>query len=141
MAFDSILTQLRTFLTAVSVGGPSHFTAREVRCLLHPATAAAADDRQQAVLATAAQPGAWMDRLGKRDAWELGRLGERLPSLISLYSSGASLDEIRARLGTWSTWEIGHAIDVACGCIAGRLNDRALPAVRGASKGTSGRLN
>src|SRR6266540_654484 len=88
--------------TAAWLGSPAgRYTAGEVRRLLDPKAEGADQERRRAVLATASLPGAWTERLDPREAWSLGRLAGRLPTVVGFYASGLSLDEIRERIGTW----------------------------------------
>jgi hypothetical protein len=110
------------------------YTAEEVRSLLRPGAVLEPRERAEAVLATAAVPGAWTHRLRDDHAWQIGWHAQRLPAIVYFYASGLSLQEISDRIGSWSPWEVDRALGYACGCIASRLNDRSLPAVRGASQ-------
>jgi uncharacterized protein CbrC (UPF0167 family) len=67
-------------------------------------------------------PGDWLAHLDEREAWQLGRLADRLPTLVYWHSVGVGLEEMLARAGGWSTWRFERALDVACGCIAAYLN-------------------
>ncbi len=104
----------------------AQFTATEVRSLLSP-DVPGSTQRRQATLATVAVTSAWLEYLGKREARELGRLAERLPSIVYLYAAGAALEEILRRVGGWSTWRVERALDAACACIAACLNEHPLP--------------
>ncbi len=114
------------------------YTVDEVRHLLKTQTGIAHPSRARAVRATASTPGAWTDRLDRETAWKLGWISERLPMIVFFYTSGLGFEEISRRIGSWSAWEAERALDAACACIADRLNDRRLPAVRGASEDPSG---
>jgi hypothetical protein len=127
MTLSSALPRLRQACSAVFDRPLARYSPRDVRALLAPA-AGELDEGRRAVLATAAVPGAWLDHLGKRQAHELGRLADRLPTVVFLHVSGASSQEILRRVGGWSTWSVERALDVAADCIAARLNDREAPA-------------
>ena len=81
-------------------------------------------ERRDAVLEVAACPAAWTSRLGRQQAWELGRLADRLPTIVALYSAGTPLDEIGRREHCLTTSTVERALDVACACIAELLNAR-----------------
>lgn len=97
------------------------YTAEEVRELLRP-DSDGPSDRVEAVRAAASQPGTWLDRLSKQQRREIGDLADRLPSLVFHHTLGRSVDELLDRFGGWSTWRYDRALDVACACIASRLN-------------------
>ena len=132
MILSSTLSRLRQTRFALLGRQGGRYTAGEVRRLLSP-NAPESDGRRGAVLAAAAVPGVWLDHLGERKARELGRLAGRLPTIVFLYASGASLEEILGRVGGWSTWSVERALDAAAACIAAGLNDRGSPAARGAA--------
>jgi hypothetical protein len=97
------------------------YTADEVHDLLRP-DFEGAPDRAEAVRAVASQPGCWLDRVTSRHRREIGDLADRLPALVFHHALGRSAEELRSRFGGWSTWRYDRALDVACACIAGRLN-------------------
>ena len=132
MILSSTLLRLRQTRSALLGRQSGRYTAREVRRQLRR-NAPESDERWRAVLDTAAVPGAWLDYLGEREARELGRLADRLPTVVFLCASGASSEEILQRVGGWSTWGVERALDAAARCIAARLNDRGVPTARGAA--------
>jgi hypothetical protein len=132
MTLSSALLRLRQTRSALLGRRSGRYTAGEVTRLLGP-NGPESDERRRAVLATAAVPGAWLDELGQREARALGRLAGRLPTIVCLYASGASLEEILRHVGGWSTWGVERALDTAARCIAARLNERGPPAVSGAA--------
>lgn len=132
MTWSSALPRLRRACSALLDGRSGGYTQSDVRALLEPA-AAEPDERRRAVLAAAAVPGAWLDHLGEREGRELGRLADRLPTIVFLHASGASSDEILRRVGGWGTWSVERALDVAAHCIAARLNGRRGPALHRAA--------
>ena len=132
MTLSSALLRLRQTPSSLLGRRSGRYTASEVDRLLGP-NLPESDERRRAVLATAAMPSAWLDELGEREARELGRLAGRLPTIVFLYASGASLEEILRRVGGWSTWGVEQALDTAARCIAARLNDRGPPAAWGAA--------
>jgi hypothetical protein len=91
--------------------------------------------RAKAILACAVQPSEWAGRLDSGTEWRLGlRLYYRLPTIVSWYLAGLSPDEIGARISMFGGPASAlRALDAASRCIAARLNDRALPPVRGAA--------
>jgi hypothetical protein len=97
------------------------YTADEVHNLLRP-DSAGPPDRAEAVRTVASQPGCWLDRLADRDRREIGDLADRLPALVFHHTLGRPADELLSRFGGWSTWRYERALDVACACIAGVLN-------------------
>lgn len=101
--------------------------------MVDPRTPTGPDRR--AVLDVAAVPGGWTESLGPRRAWEIGRLADRLLTIVSLYAAGVPLDEISRRLGCWSAWSVERALDAACDCIAAQLNRRRAPGDRLTSEG------
>lgn len=110
------------------------YTAAEVLAQLSPASTAAGDPaRARAIQACAARPSEWLDRLDARTRWQLGRLAERLPAIVSWYARGLSLDEIGARTCLFAgELQARRALAAAARCIAARLNDPTLSAVPGA---------
>ena len=132
MTLSSALLRLRQTRSALLGRRADRYTATEVARLLGP-NGPESDERRRAVLATAAVPSAWLDELGEREAQELGRLAGRLPTIVFLYASGASLEEILRHVGGWSTWGVERALDAAARCIAARLNDLGPSAVQGAA--------
>jgi hypothetical protein len=101
---------------------PSRFTAGEVRALL-AAPASDSSGRRAAVLAVAAAPGAWVHRARPRDAEVAAWLAQRLPTVVYLYATGISTDELGRRLGGRGAWAVEQALNVACAAIADRLNE------------------
>ena len=128
MALSTLSLRLRELFAPISIGDASRYTAPDVRTLLDAATLDASseetDERREAVLAVAARPSAWTGRLGRQQVWELGRLADRLPTIVALYSRGTPLEEIGRREGCLTTFTVERALDVACACIAAQLNDR-----------------
>ena len=128
----SPLPRLRQLFSARAGRGSQPYTADEVRALLDPQTVAA-EERQQAVLDAAAVPSSWTGYVRPRDARELGRVAERLPTILHWYRSGLPLEEIGRRLGPFGgPARARRALEVAASCIAARLNARGLPALQGA---------
>jgi hypothetical protein len=132
MSFPS-LSRSRRMCSALLGNRFRRYTAREVSFLLGP-NAPGSTERRRAVLATASVPSAWLDYLSQRDAVEVGRLAGRLPTIVFLYASGASLEEILGRVGGWGTWGVERALEAACGCIAACLNDGRLTTGPGVSE-------
>lgn len=129
---SSPLTHLRRLYALAPGRGVPRYTAEEVLALLGTEPADS-DHRQRSVLATASVPSAWTGYLSSADAWQLGRDAYRLPTILFWHRTGLSLEEIGRRLGLFSgTWQARRALEAAAGCIAARLNDRGLPAARGA---------
>ncbi len=137
MALSTLSLRLRELLSPISIEDAARYTASDVRSLLDPSapdshtTVAATDadsdsleERRDAVLEVAARPSAWTDRLGPRRAWELGRLADRLPSIVALYSRGTPIEEIGRREGCLTTYTVERALDIACACIAELMNSR-----------------
>ncbi len=131
MTLSAPLLRLRQTFSALLGGRSARYSGSDVRALLDP-NAAESGERRRAVLSTAAVPGSWISYLRDRDVRELGRLAERLPTIVCLHASGVSLDELARPAGTRSTWRVEQALNAAADCIAARLNDERLPAVRGA---------
>jgi len=102
---------------------PSSYTSSEVRCLLGMHLCAPHPDRVNRVRVAAARPGEWVRRIGRGQAWQIGRYADRLPAIVALYSAGVSFEEIGRRYGAWTPWVIERALDIACACIAGYLNE------------------
>ncbi len=123
MIFSSTLLHLRRIGLPVPSRQAGRYTASEVRLLLRPSASGSAE-RRRAVLATAAVPGVWLSYLSQRAALETGRLAERLPTVVFLYVSGRSFEEMLHHVGGWSTVGVERALDIACACIARCLNDR-----------------
>jgi hypothetical protein len=131
MAFSTYWPRLRRGGSSSGRQCGDHFSAAEVRQVLTTTTDHAGDPvRRGAVLAVAALTGDWTTRVDRRLAWELGRLAERLPTVVYLFTSGASPDEVRARLGTLSSATAERAFDAACACIAAQLNAARVPGAR-----------
>jgi hypothetical protein len=130
---SSPLPRLRQLRSALSGRRASRYTATEVRALLDP-QAGEVTERRRSVLATAAVPSGWTGYLRERDAAELGRVAERLPTILFWHRAGHSTEEIGRRIGLLGgPGRAERALQVAAGCIAARLNDRGLPAARGAA--------
>lgn len=129
MAFSSLPVRLRRLLQPQALARADAYTAGDVRRLLDPGAPACADERA-AVLEIAALPSVWLGELSSQQALALGRLAQRLPTIIYLYASGASPETISRRVGSWTMWGVERALDAACACMAARLNRQA-PRVRG----------
>ena len=100
------------------------FTTSEVRARLRQP--AQADRRTAAVHAAASDVGAWTALLGRRAAFELWQVADRLPSVIFWYTRGRRLDEIGRSLSHFGgTWDGDHAVEVASQLIARLLNQRS----------------
>ena len=100
--------------------GPA-YTGQEVRRLMDPAN----EDRTERgarVLTVAAAPHAWLPLIRHRDRRGLGAIVDRLPTLIALYRSGTSVQQMCDRFGGWSAWRYERALDLACDGIATGLN-------------------
>ena len=100
--------------------GPA-YTGQEVRRLMDPAN----EDRTERgarVLTAAAAPHAWLPLIRHQYDRGLGGIVDRLPTLIALYRSGTSVQQMRDRFGGWSTWRYERALDLACDGIARGLN-------------------
>jgi hypothetical protein len=132
MTLSSPLPRFRRACSTLLGGRSARYTGSDVRALLDP-DAAESDERRRAVLAAAAVPSAWLDHLDDSEARELGRLAQRLPTIIFLHATGASSEEILRRVGGWGTWGVERALDAAAGCIAARLNDRSSSTAQGAA--------
>jgi hypothetical protein len=75
------------------------------------------------VLAAAAKTGLWSGLLTDKVARELGRAGNRLPSVVFWYSQGVPIHEIGRRISPFSgVWDAERAIGVAVALIAETLN-------------------
>ena len=132
MILSSPLARLRQLRPTPPGRRAPRYTAAEVLALLGPEPIGPAD-RRQAVLATAAVPSSWTGNITGRDAWELGRVADRLPTILFWHRGGLSPDEIGRRIGLFGgPWRARRALEIAAACIAARLNDRALGPVRGA---------
>ena len=146
MALSTLSLRLRELLSPISIEGAARYTATDVRSLLDgstpesvapentaplsassdAATEAVSDSleaRRDAVLEVAARASAWTGRLSRQQAWELGRLADRLPTLVALYSRGTPLEELARREGCLTASTVERALDVACACIAEHLNN------------------
>ena len=97
------------------------YSQEEVRRLLDPRSSVV-EERRRAAVEAAGLPGSWLAYLREAESRRIGRLASRLPTIVYLYTSGASLEEIQGRLGGWSTWSAEQALEAACACIAERLN-------------------
>ncbi len=97
------------------------YAPEEVRDLL-TSVAPGQPERAERVRAVAAVPQQWLGYLDDRQRRLLGVLADRLPSLVYLYSTGASPEEMRARFGGLTPWRYEAALEVASACIAQRLN-------------------
>ncbi len=129
MALSTLSVRLRGLLAPISTGDDARYTAPDVRALLDPSIAAdgssgPTDERRDDVLTVAARPSSWTSRLGRQQVWELGRLADRLPTIVALYARGTPLEEIARREGCLIAATVERALDVACGCIAAHLNGR-----------------
>ena len=97
------------------------YTGQEVRRLMASST----DDRTgrgAPVLSAAATPNAWLPLIGDRYRQGLGVIADRLPTLVALYRTGTTPEEMRSRFGGWSTWRYERALEVAFDGIARTLN-------------------
>lgn len=131
MAFSACWPRLRRGVSSPrDARGANDFSAADVRRLLTTDEDTLDPARRQAVLAVAARPSAWTARLDARRAWELGRLAERLPTIVYLHTSGAAPEQVCKRLGTLSALTAERALEVACGCIAAQLNAARAAGVR-----------
>ena len=136
----SIPLEPRQWLCRV-LGGSTRrpYTADEVLAQLTPGDPAATEaanepSRAQAIRACAAQPSEWLGRLDPGAASSLGRLTDRLPTIVWWYASGRSLDDLGERLCAFAGGlQARRALGVAARCIAARLKDRTAPAVSGAA--------
>jgi hypothetical protein len=100
------------------------FTASEVRYRLRQP--GDGESRTAAVHAAASDVGAWTALLGRRAAFELGQVADRLPTAVFWFVQGRRLDEIGRSLSRFgSTWDGDHAIEVASQLIARLLNQRS----------------
>ena len=141
MALSTLSLRLRELLSPISFGDTPRYTALDVRSLLDtngPADASSEEsieppteagptnvaERRDAVMEVAARPSIWTSRLGRQQVWELGRLADRLPTIVASYARGAQLEEIARRQGCLTTATVERALDVACACIAEHLNSR-----------------
>ncbi|MDP8924597.1 MAG: hypothetical protein M3O34_17215 [Chloroflexota bacterium] len=135
MSLSTISVRLRELLSPISIGDAARYTAPDVRTLLEASTpvpasvgaaadvtAEAQDERRDAVLAVAARPSTWTSRLDRQQVWQLGRLADRLPTIVALYSRGTPIEEIARRERCLVTSTVERALDVACACIAAHLN-------------------
>lgn len=132
MALSTLSVRLRGLLAPISIGDAPRYTVHDVRALLDPSVAVdasseATDERRDDVLTVAARPSTWTSRLGRQQVWELGRLADRLPTIVALYARGTSLEEIARREGCLIASTAERALDVACACIAAHLNSRRSP--------------
>ena len=129
MALSTLSLRLRELLSPMTFGEAARYTASDVRSLLDASTptnpsAEEPDERREAVLEVAARPSAWTDRLGRQQRWVLGRLADRLPTIVAFYARGTSLEELARREGCLTTYTVERALDAACACIAEHLNSR-----------------
>ena len=129
MALSTLSLRLRELFSPITFGDAPRYTAPDVRTLLDAAVPVDASteesaERRDAVMAVAARPSAWTGRLGRQRVWELGRLADRLPTIVGLYARGTPLEELARREGCLSTSTVERALDVACTCIAEHLNSR-----------------
>ena len=110
------------------------YSAAEVSAVLRGQQRATSRARGRAILACATQPSEWMWRLDRRTEWRLGlRLYYRLPTIVAWYLAGLTPEEVAARISMFGgTASALRALEAAARCIASRLNDGALPPVRGA---------
>ncbi len=123
MAYTTVLSRLSRLGRPADGEHDHRFTAREVRELLG-SESTGSGDRLLAVRQVAAVPSTWTGHLGKNQAWQLGRLADRLPALVYRLASGASLDEIARGERSLTAWNVDRALTAACGCIARELNRR-----------------
>ena len=135
MAFFEGRLGLRAALSPFFTGGTAaRYTARDVRSLLG-LPQSTLDARREAVLQVAAFPSSWTGRLDKQRAWELGRLADRLPTIVSRYAAGTPLDEIGRTERCLATSTVERALDAACACIAAQLNARPTADARLTARG------
>jgi hypothetical protein len=81
------------------------------------------DPRTAAIHAAAARSGLWSSLLPDKVAYDLGRTGNRLPTIVYWYSQGMSAAEIGRRLSLFGgAWDAEHALGVAAKLIAQLLN-------------------
>jgi hypothetical protein len=81
------------------------------------------DPRTAAIHAAAARSGLWSSLLSDKVAYDLGRTGNRLPTVVYWYSQGMSATEIGRRLSPFGgAWDAEHALGVAAKLIAQLLN-------------------
>ena len=122
----SALKSTASFVRYVWTKRTGHYTPAEVIALLAARSATTGQPgRARAILACAAQPSEWMDRLDARTAWQLGRLAQRLPTVVAWYRAGLSFKEIGKRIGSLGgSWTARRALEAAACCA---------PAVRGAA--------
>jgi len=121
MRIATLLARWSRLRASLPAPRPLRFTAAEVRALLGP-EGAASPARRAAVLAVAAVPAAWLDHVSTADSELTWWLMDRLPTLVYLYTCGASAEAMSARLGGRGAWAIERALDTACAAIAARLN-------------------
>ena len=129
MALSTLSLRLRELLSPITFGEAARYTASDVRTLLDPSTPVHTsleeqEERRDAVIQIAARPSAWTGRLGRQRAWELGRLADRLPTIVGLYSRGVPLEEVAHRERCLTAYTVERALDAACACIAEQLNSR-----------------
>ena len=131
----SALKSTASLVHCVLARRPGRYTPAEVIAQLAPRGATTTQPgRSRAILACAAQPSEWMDRLDARTAWQLGRLAPRLPTVVAWYGAGLSFKEIGKRIGSLGgSWTARRALEAAACCISARLNDDSAPAVWGAA--------
>src|SRR3954469_13888570 len=70
---------------------PGSYTSSEVRCLLGMHLCAPHPDRVNRVRVAAARPGEWVRRIGRGQAWQIGRYADRLPALAGGVSARGAL--------------------------------------------------
>ena len=81
------------------------------------------DPRTAAVHAAAAQTGVWSSLLPHRQAVDLGRAADRLPTVVYWYRQGLTPCDIGRRLSPLGgAWDANRALDAAAGLIAQALN-------------------
>jgi len=131
----SALKSTASFLQYVLARRTSRYTPTEVIAQLETRGATTVQPgRARAIVACAAQPSEWMDRLDARTAWQLGQLAAHLPTVVAWYGAGLSFKEIGQRIGSLGgSWTARRALEAAACCIAARLNDDGSPVVRGAA--------
>jgi hypothetical protein len=103
----------------------TRYTPNEVRARLRQDPTR--DNRTAAVHAVTSEVGAWTSRLSPKNAHELGRSADRLPSAVFWYVRGHSNDDIGRRLRPLGgAWDAELALNVATFLIAAILNERTV---------------
>jgi hypothetical protein len=111
----------RAFRSALRADQLELFTEEQVRDLLRPDSVGPAASRS-AVLTAASISNLWLATPSGYRRTESLRLAYRIPSILFWYSRGASVDEIRLRLGEWSVWAVEDALRAACSLLPAHLN-------------------